>query len=128
MVDCLCLLGEQHRSSRYHGTDEEPDTYSRGGCCERGQAGPSLEPWFAGSMRVGEMIAGPQRVETAIFEATPSADEVGPRFVRQNQCAESWLRSIGYVASSFGRDVVGRHRAAWLSWLVVQIGGQVAQS
>ena len=105
----MCLLGEQHRRSRYHGADEEPDAYSSGGCCERGQAGPSLEPWSAWSMRVGEMIAGPQRIEAAIFEATPSADEIGPRFVWQNKCPESGLRSIGYIASGSGRDAVGRH-------------------
>ncbi len=61
-------------------------------------------------MRVGEMIAGPQRIEAAIFEATPSADEIGPRFVRQNQGPESGLRSIGYIASGFGCDAVGRDR------------------
>ena len=55
------------------------------------------------------------------------ADEIGPRFVRQDLCPGSGLRSgtspAGSVATLPG--VIG-----WmsLSWLVVQIGGQVAQS
>ena len=61
-------------------------------------------------MRVGEMIAGPQRIEATILEATPSADQICPRFVRQNQCPESGLRSIGHIVSGFGREAVGSHR------------------
>ena len=52
------------------------------------------------------MIARPQRIEVAIFEATPSADEIGPRFVRQDQCPETGRGSIWYSARVFGRDAV----------------------
>ena len=123
MVDCLCLLGEQHRSTRYHGADEEHDAYSSGGCCQRGQAGPSLEPWFAGSVRVGEMIAGPQRVEAAILEAMPSTDEIGPRFVRQNQCPNRGVIRSGTSPAGSGATWSGVIAATWLSWLVVQLCG-----